>query len=228
MHQYFENKVIGLHDNRLFKSMVVLIFLLLVLFAFSTTLGDTTRKALLSEDGPVEIASAVLYFVCCAYVLLKGGFGFFQRFPYLVVIPMLFGMRELDFDKRFTTIGVLKSKFYVSPLVPLHTKLLVVALGLVVIALILLMLKRHFADFWDGVRNRTAFGWGMLLVLAMLVVSKSLDGLERKCTSLGVAVSPLIAKYSSVAEEIIELGIPVMMLLLFSHYFNQSKQVSQE
>ena len=213
--------------NILYCFLVVLISLLL-LFVFSTTLDDATRKALLSEDGPVEIASAVLYFVCCAYVLLKGGFAFFQRFPYLVVIPMLFGMRELDFDKRFTAIGVLKSKFYVSPLVPLHTKLLVIALGLVVIAMILLMLKRHFAVFWDGVRNRTAFGWGMLLVLVMLVVSKSLDGLERKCTSLGVAVSPLIAKYSSVAEEIIELGIPVMMLLLFSHYFNQSKQVSQE
>ena len=213
--------------NILYCFLVVLISLLL-LFVFSTTLDDATRKALLSEDGPVEIASAVLYFVCCAYVLLKGGFAFFQRFPYLVVIPMLFGMRELDFDKRFTAIGVLKSKFYVSPLVPLHTKLLVIALGLVVIAMILLMLKRHFAVFWDGVRNRTAFGWGMLLVLVMLVVSKSLDGLERKCTSLGVAVSPLIAKYSSVAEEIIELGIPVMMLLLFSHYFSQSKQVSQE
>lgn len=217
-----------MNNISLLKAIVALLLALLFLFVFSASLDDTTRKAFFNEDGAVEIASAVLYFVCCTYVLLKGGFGFLQRFPYLVVIPMLFGMRELDFDKRFTTIGVLKSKFYVSPLVPLHTKLLVIALGLVVIALILLMLKRHFADFWDGVRNRTAFGWGMLLVLVMLVVSKSLDGLERKCTSLGVAVSPLIAKYSSVAEEIIELGIPVMMLLLFSHYFSQSKQVSQE
>ena len=217
-----------MNNKNFYISLCFLAFVLMALFAFSTTLDDPTRKALLNEDGPVEIASALLYFACCAYVLLKGGFGFFQRFPYLVVIPMLFGMRELDFDKRFTAIGVLKSKFYVSPLVPLHTKLLVIALGLVVIALILLMLKRHFVDFWDGVRNRTAFGWGILLVLAMLVVSKSLDGLERKSTSLGVTVPPLIAKYSSVAEEIIELGIPVTMLLLFSHYFSQRKQVSQE
>jgi hypothetical protein len=47
--------------NILYCFLVVLISLLL-LFVFSTTLDDATRKALLSEDGPVEIASAVLYF----------------------------------------------------------------------------------------------------------------------------------------------------------------------
>ena len=218
------------NDNgkRLWHLYVLVLIALVVLFVFSTTLDDTTRKSLLSEDGPVEIASAALYFVCCAYALIRGGGAFLKKYPYSIVIPLLFGMRELDFDKRFTMIGVLKSKFYVSPQEPLQTKLIVIALGLAVIVLILLMLKRHFADFWGGVRNRTAFGLGMLLVLTMLVVSKSLDGLERKCTSIGLSVSPLIAKYSSVAEEIIELGIPVIMLVLFSHYFSQQEQIDSQ
>lgn len=218
------------NDNgkRLWHLYVLVLIALVVLFVFSTTLDDTTRKSLLSEDGPVEIASAALYFVCCAYALIRGGGAFLKKYPYSIVIPLLFGMRELDFDKRFTMIGVLKSKFYVSPQEPLQTKLIVIALGLAVIVLILLMLKRHFADFWGGVRNRTAFGLGMLLVLTMLVVSKSLDGLERKCTSIGLSVSPLIAKYSSVAEEIIKLGIPVIMLVLFSHYFSQQEQIDSQ
>ena len=218
------------NDNgkRLWHLYVLVLIALVVLFVFSTTLDDTTRKSLLSEDGPVEIASAALYFVCCAYALIRGGGAFLKKYPYSIVIPLLFGMRELDFDKRFTMIGVLKSKFYVSPQEPLQTKLIVIALGLAVIVLILLMLKRHFADFWGGVRNRTAFGLGMLLVLTMLVVSKSLDGLERKCTSIGLSVSPLIAKYSSVAEEIIELGIPVIMLVLLSHYFSQQEQIDSQ
>jgi len=218
------------NDNgkRLWHLYVLVLIALVVLFVFSTTLDDTTRKSLLSEDGPVEIASAALYFVCCAYALIRGGGAFLKKYPYSIVIPLLFGMRELDFDKRFTTIGVLKSKFYVSPQEPLQTKLIVIALGLAVIVLIVMMVKTHLKGLWESLRSGGALGWGVVLVLAMLVVSKSLDGLERKCTSIGLSVSPLIAKYSSVAEEIIELGIPVIMLVLFSHYFSQQEQIDSQ
>lgn len=215
-------------EKYVFISGGIVFFVLMLLFLFSTTLDNATRKALLSEDGPVEIASAALYFVCCAYLLLKGGLAFFKRYPYFVVIPLLFGMRELDFDKRFTTIGVLKSKFYVSPLEPWHTKLIVIMLGLAVIMLIVMMIKKHLKALWESVRSGGDMGIGVVLVLAMLVVSKSLDGLERKCTSIGLSVSPLIAKYSSVVEEIIELGIPVIMLVLFSHYFSQQEQADSQ
>lgn len=215
-------------DKKVWQAFIVVQALLVLLFIYSTTLEDATRKALLSEDGPVEIASAVLYFICCAYLLLKGGLTFFRRFPYFVVIPLLFGMRELDFDKRFTTIGVLKSKFYVSPLEPLHTKLIVIALGLAVIVLIVMMVREHAVRLWELLRTGNALGYGVVLLAVMVVVSKSLDGLERKCTSIGLTVAPLIAKYSSVAEEVIELGIPVMMLLLFWHYFSQNEQIASQ
>lgn len=211
-------------EKMVFSLFLSVLLTLVLLFVFSTTLEDATRKALLSEDGPVEIASAALYFVCCAYALLRGGGAFLKKYPYFVVIPLLFGMRELDFDKRFTTIGVLKSKFYVSPLEPWHTKLIVIMLGLAVIMLIVMMVKNHLKALWESLRSGGDMGIGVVLVLAMLVVSKSLDGLERKCASIGLSVSPLIAKYSSVAEEIIELGIPVIMLVLFSHYFSQQEQ----
>lgn len=211
-------------DNKIWQVFVVVLVLLVLLFAFSTTLDDATRKALLSEDGPVEIASAVLYFVCCGYALIRGGGAFLKKYPYFIMIPLLFGMRELDFDKRFTTIGVLKSKFYVSPLEPWHTKLIVITLGLVVIYMLVQMLKNHLLEFWAALRAGSSFGYGVALVLAMLVVSKSLDGLERKCASIGLSVAPLLAKYSSVAEEIIELGIPVVMLVLFWQYFSQNEQ----
>lgn len=182
-------------DNKIWQVFVVVLVLLVLLFAFSTTLDDATRTALLSEDGPVEIVSAVLYFVCCGYALIRGGGAFLKKYPYFIMIPLLFGMRELDFDKRFTTIGVLKSKFYVSPLEPWHTKLIVITLGLVVIYMLVQMLKNHLLEFWAALRAGSSFGYGVALVLAMLVVSKSLDGLERKCASIGLSVAPLLAKY---------------------------------
>jgi hypothetical protein len=217
-------EVIHLKDKKYFTCMRVTLILLLLLFACSTILDDTSRKQLLKEGGPVEVASAVLYLVCVAYALLKGGFVFFKERPYFIVIPLVFALRELDFDKRFTTVGLLKSKFVFSPLVPLHEKLIgipiLALIALMLMLMLMLMLKRHLRECWDELKKGSVAGVGVALVISLIVVSKTFDGLERKCTSFGLTVSPLIAKYSSVVEEILELGIPVIMLLLFNHYFS--------
>lgn len=211
-------------DKKALLLFLVVLVSLLLLFLFSTVLDNANRKALLSEGGPVEIASAALYFVCCAYAIIRGGGVFLKKYSYFVIIPLVFALRELDFDKRFTTVGLLKSKFIFSPLVPLHEKLIGIPILAIIVMALVLMFKNHLRDFWVELRKGSAVGIGMALVVSLLVVSKSLDGLERKCTSIGLSVSPLIAKYSSVAEEILELGIPVIMLLLFSHYFNHHDQ----
>lgn len=211
-------------ERNLLRAYGVCLVGLVILFVFSTTLNDDSRKLLLKEGGPVEVASAVLYLVCVAYALFKGGVVYFKKYPYFVTIPLVFALRELDFGKRFTTVGLLKSKFVFSPLVPLHEKLIGIPILVLIALMLVLMFKNHLREFWAEFRKGSAVGIGMALMIGLIVVSKSLDGLERKCNSLGLAISPLIAKYSSVAEEILELGIPVIMLLLFSHYFNHHDQ----
>ena len=44
-------------------------------------------------------------------MMAKGGSEFIRTRGYFVVLVTLFGCRELDFDKAFTTIGILKSRF---------------------------------------------------------------------------------------------------------------------
>ena len=72
-----------------------------------------------------------------------------------MVLVTLFGCRELDFDKAFTTIGILKSRFFVSPDVPLGEKLA----GFIVISILIWsvykILSQHFAHFYRLARENT-------------------------------------------------------------------------
>jgi hypothetical protein len=145
--------------------MCVTLILLLLLFACSTILDDASRKQLLKEGGPVEVASAVLYLVCVAYAIFKGGVGYFKKYPYFIIIPLVFALRELDFDKRFTTVGLLKSKFVFSPLVPLHEKLIGIPILAVIVLMLVMMLKRHLRTFWDELKKGSVTGVGVAMLL---------------------------------------------------------------
>ncbi len=88
---------------------------------------------LLTESGLIERASAFGYFACAVYMVAKGGPEFVRSRGYFVMLVTLFGCRELDFDKAFTTIGILKSRFFVSSEVPLGEKLA----GFIVISILI-------------------------------------------------------------------------------------------
>jgi len=98
------------------------VLLLLVIYALTFSLDASGRDFWLSEGGVVESLSALGYFVCAALMLLMGGWHYVKKYHYVFMLVMLFGMRELDFDKRFTTMGIFKSKFYASSDVPMIEK----------------------------------------------------------------------------------------------------------
>lgn len=212
-----------MNETWLRMSYYVTMALLLLLFVLCTMLDQAAMKALLKEGGPVEVPSAILHFVCFALVALRGGTPFFRKYPYFTIMPLLFGMRELDFDKRFTTTGLFKSRFYLRPDVPLHEKMIGAVIILTIAVLVVMMLRRHAKDFFIGLRNRSVIAMGAALTIFLAASSKSLDGLERKCRGLGFQLNQVVATYSSPLEEILELGIPIIMILTFSYYFRQQR-----
>jgi hypothetical protein len=177
---------------------------------------------LISEGGIIESLSALGYFVCVAYMLYRGSIDFAKRYHYLIMLVTLFGMRELDFDKRFTTMGILKSRFYTSDLVPLGEKLIGVVVVLLLLYVVFRIIKDHAPSFATGVKNRVSWHLGALSVIGALVFSKSIDGLGRKLGDVGITVDPLIATYFGVIEEILELGIPVLIFVTFTLYVSDS------
>lgn len=175
---------------------------------------------LIREGGVIESLSALGYFLCVGAMLYRGGITFAKRYHYFIILTALFGLRELDFDKRFTTMGILKSRFYTGDLVPLGEKFVGVAVILILLYVVYRIIKDHAASFASGVKNRVPWHLGALSVIGALVISKSIDGLDRKLGDVGIAVDPLIATYFGTIEEVLELGIPLLIFTTFALYLS--------
>lgn len=177
---------------------------------------------LVAEGGPVEAISALLYFACFLLVLVKGGVPFVVSRPYFTMLPLIFGLRELDFDVRFTGIKIYKVKFYQSEDISLLAKIIAFTVVATIITLLVSMMVKESRAFYGELRQKSSVGTGAFLIIVLIAVSKSIDGLGRKLASVGLEASPAVLRNAPVAEEFLELGIPMIMLLLFWNYFQGS------
>ena len=144
---------------------------------------------------------------------------------YIACVTFLFALRELDFDKKFTTMGVLKSKFYFSNVVPIGEKII----GMFVIAILLFLAVNLIRIFVQTVqKNRYKITWEAVISLSafgMLGLAKTLDGLPRKLGDFGIETSVFAAQIFIAAEEVLELGAPLMVLLgLYAYILRRNKE----
>ena len=211
--------------NIYFRIYAILSISLILLSAVIIYLGPLEAKFLLGEAGPIERASAMGYFLCAGYMLVIGGRQFVKRYNYIIVLVALFGFRELDFDKRFTTMGILKSRFYLSAEVSPIEKLI----GLMVIALLLWavikIVRNHLASTIANLVEFNERAVGVVMIFVLLAVSKSIDGLARKLKPFGIETSQQVSFLASSVEEVMELGIPILIFVVF-HSWLRSRTVT--
>jgi hypothetical protein len=185
---------------------------------------DETEKFWLEESGPVETFSALGYFICASVAICWFGRRL-RRQWYLVVVLLLMGMRELDFHSRFTTMGVFKLRFYTSDAVPGTEKLIVATLLLGLGVSFLLAVRREAPTILRAVRERSTVVIGVAWGIALAVLSKAVDGLPRKLAAIHLTAPDWVIELAADAEEILELGIPVMfMTALLCHILGSSRQ----
>lgn len=184
-------------------------------------IGSGNTDLLIKEGGIIETLSALGYFLIAGYLIYKGGLAFLRTRGYFVLLVLLFGMRELDMDKQFTTMGIFKSRLYLNPDMPLGDKLLGVAVILLLFWILFKLFRNHGRAFLKGLRNGNAESIGAGIAMALIAVSKTLDGLPRKLESLGFAGGRALTYQFSVLEEVLEFGIPVFILLAFDIYFRK-------
>ncbi len=188
--------------------------------------SDSWRGKLMGEGQFIEVASCVLWFVC-ALVSTIGALRLTSTaWAYIGGVTFLFGLRELDFDKKFTTMGILKSKFYFSDTVPIGEKII----GFAIVLLLLFLAVALVRLFIQTVRkNKYKARWvtGIAFTaFAMLAAAKILDGLPRKLADFGFETTPFAAQLFVAAEEVLELGAPLMVLLgLYAHYTTRYARV---
>lgn len=194
---------------------------LMLLFILILVLGEANAAFLKNEGGIVETASALGYFVSAAYIVYRGGWSFLSKWPYFPLLIILFGFRELDFDKAFTTMGIFKSRFYLSPEVPFFEKCLGGFFILLLLWILWSLIRNHLAGLIAGLKRFSVESVGAALAIGLIVVAKSIDGLPRKLESIGIAGGEAMAYHFGVLEEVMELGIPIAIFLSFHAWFNK-------
>lgn len=206
------------------KNYFLCILGLLPIYFYGLYLGPGASDFLLKEGGIIETLSALGYFVCILYVIFKGRLSFLKEHYYFVVLLLSLGARELDFHNRFTTMSVTKIRFFTSPDVPLTEKLICTLIIFFLAFMVYRIISSHYKTFIDGVKKREVVSIGVLLVFACMVLSKSLDGATRKFKSIGIDISDWSGFAFSAGEEVLELGIPILIFISFYNFFNKARR----
>ena len=210
-------------DRQTITRYAISLIVLFLIFSSTFVLDGNNRDLFFDEGGIVEIASAMGHFLCVALILYKGKINYLQKYYYFILLFIMSGFRELDFHKRFTTMGILKIKFFTSSNVPFTEKLVGFLIVLLLLHVLISIYKNHFRQFIEALKNYSSISIGVFIVLLLLGISKTLDGISRKLGSFEIEIGSQIAIHLAALEEVLELGIPMFLLLIYYAYFDKHK-----
>ena len=199
--------------------LMVSLFTITILLIWSLTYRVYEHPFLIQEGGVIETLSAVGYFVCALFVMWVGKWSYITRYNYFVILIILFGLRELDFHKRFTTMGMFKLTFYLSHSVPVIEKLAGLLVMAVLLYIVISIITHHSKYFFRNIKQKSPVHIGALLTFVFLVITKTIDGIGRKVGALNVVMEEHTSILWEVVEEVLELGIPLLLLSTFIVYF---------
>lgn len=156
------------------------------------------------EGHTVEICSVVVLFqgiICWFIVHRSAGWREWQ----IPAILLLFAMREMDFDKRFTDHGLLKLRTYTGD-APMAVKVLGGAAILFSLVVIFRIVTRNGPSWWRDLKRGEFYALAVLIAGFLTVAAKTLDGLGRKLLGVGITLSDRVNTQTGQIEESIELA----------------------
>ena len=189
------------------------LFFIILLLNF---LPMPTGLALVKENGVIESFSAIGYFTGAVVAVFIAVRMQWQTGFSVGTFMILFGLRELDFHARFTTMGIFKTKFYLSSQVGVTEKSIVTLIVVLLIAFIFRFLKNHVGgfinDFKKGIPHIVTASAGLLC----LPICKILDGGFRWLDDMGQGYR------LAFIEESIELAIPYLFIIAMLQFYRST------
>lgn len=194
-----------------------------VLIAVMSLLPSELAASLVKEHGPVEAATAAGFFIGAGWLLIRSiGKKSGDAFSASLII-LLLGLRELDFHARFTTMGVFKTRYYISPEVPAGEKMVVTVIMIGLIILVWRFLLRHSKPFFSSLREGEKGAVVLALAIGSGILAKTMDSMSgplRKAVGVFHSDPRTCLR---VAEETIELAIPMFICLAVYYYIAARK-----
>ena len=193
--------------------------LIFLIIGFLPFLDVEQQKNLLTEGGLFESLTVYLYIFCLILICMSWPLQKIRSKWYLSALIILFALRELDYDKAHFTHGVLKSRQYFSDLVGLPELLVSIVVLIFIFTVLLFIVLREKNNFINGVINFRQSQLAVLASIILVIVTKSIDGMERK---FGIDLSPSGERFVLVVEEVGEMGIPIMFSIAILSWRNKS------
>jgi hypothetical protein len=197
-------------SNRLHFFTLGVVLLILAIWLATSQLEHERALSLIDEGGPIETLTAVCFLLGALAVL--SGPELARRWPAAAIL-LMFGLRELDFHSRFTTMNLTKSRFYLSPEVPLAEKLIGLCVLLFFIACLYLLVKRYGRIWLRRALRLESLSITIATAFLFLVVAKSMDGLPRKLKPLGITLDDATKLLATAGEELLEMGASLLLLV---------------
>ena len=186
---------------------LVLLFAVIALLMWAV-LPPAQVMSVMSEEGPVEIGAATLYFLTAVAIWLVRGPAMPVRLAWAMTIVLFaFGARELDLHKAWTGVSTLKVSFYLGA-APLHQKLAAFAVVGPFAAAMLYLAWRYALPVLRGVRRRDPVAVTVAVFWATLVLSKLIDRSQNVLLEdFGVQFGPSVTALRAAWEETLELSL---------------------
>ena len=192
---------------------------ILSIIGFLPFLDVEQQKNLLTEGGLFESLTVYLYIFCLILIGVRWPWQKILSSWYLSALIILFALRELDYDKAHFTHGVLKSRQYFSDLVGLPEFLISLAVLIFIFTVLLFIVLRERNNFIKGVINFRQSQLAVLTSIILVIVTKTIDGIERK---FGIDLSPEGERFALIVEEVGEMGIPIMFVIAILSWRNKN------
>lgn len=209
--------MINISETESLKPLLKIAVCYILLVIAITLLPGKIPYETVRESGPIETLSAGGYFLFCLFIFYFNFAGLIRTSIAPGVFILLLGLRELDFHARFTTMGMFKSRFFISPEVPVVEKTIVSLFIITLLLYAIIYFRRTWPEFKQAIRARRPWAISVLCAVGCVVLSKLLDGNSAlfEIFQALVADTKILAKTT---EECLELFIPLFFLRSLLQY----------
>jgi len=195
------------------------LLLVLILVVGINMMPSDLAATLVQEHEPVESLTAVGYLVAACWLIMTALVKSERWLFSACFIVALLGLRELDYHSQFTSMGIMKTEYYISPKVPGTEKTIVSILVLIILCIAVHFVWTKWKSFLTALKAGDVAAVNLAMAIAFCIITKTLDN---NSTSIRKVVAlfhndPRICL--RVVEETMELAIPLFILLAIYHSF---------
>jgi len=150
------------------------LWLTLLICAWLLVLPRPWTERILVENGPIEMPTAIAYFIA-AILLWSVSSRQWKRAIPATLLLIAGGLRELDFQARFTTGYAFSSGYFLRQAAPLQEKIIVGAVLLLLGMLFMVLLSSNWRVFVHALQSGQSWARSVALAIGFMLASTSLD-----------------------------------------------------